>query len=212
MNAVKFLPTAPGRPQIILSGSVDKTIRVWRVYQSQPSADAVDVAEGHTSSVNCFAVTAGSNVVASGSADGTVRIWRFSSTDEECHLQSVQSIILSPKCFPLSLALSTLGSFASQNLILAVAGTRSTIQIYVSNEDALFSHQQNLTGHEGWIRSLNFCRESDLPDSDLLLASASQDKYIRLWRVSRDRRAQSTGADRSPWCFRGISIEQVPHV
>jgi elongator complex protein 2 len=42
-----------------------------------------------------------------------------------------------------------------------------------------------LTGHEAWVRALDFTRESSKSDSDLLLASASQDKYIRLWRFHK---------------------------
>ena len=41
--------------------------------------------------------------------------------------------------------------------------------------------ENSLTGHENWIRSLAFKK---LPNSkDLMLASASQDRYIRLWRI-----------------------------
>ena len=188
VNAVKFFPKEPGQKQIILSGSVDKTIRVWQFDRPPSSAKLVEVLEGHTNSINCFAVNANSNVVASGAADGTVRIWRISFKDESPHLQAIQEIKLSPKCFPLSLALSPSISSTAKNLFLAVAGTRSSIQMYTSNENASFSHQHTLTGHEGWIRSLDFCRESASPDSDLLLASASQDKYIRLWRIAQDRR------------------------
>lgn len=189
VNAVKFVPTELGQAQIILSGSVDKTIRLWRLNKSLRSSELVNVTEGHDSSINCLAVTAGSNCIASGAADGTVKIWRFSSSSVGAHLQYVQTIVLSPRCFPLSLALSTLDTSVPKVHVLAVAGTRSTIQIYISNEEEIFSHQHTLFGHEGWIRSLAFCRETASPDSDLLLASASQDKYIRLWRISRERRA-----------------------
>lgn len=35
------------------------------------------------------------------------------------------------------------------------------------------------------MRAITFTRETSDPESDLLLASASQDKYIRLWRIHR---------------------------
>lgn len=145
--------------------------------------------EGHENSINCFAVFAGSSLVVSGAADGTVKVWRVSPTVESLHVENIQTIRLSPKCFPLCLALSTLECSTPDCFVLAVAGTRSTVQIYVSNEDSHFSHQHTLTGHEAWIRSLAFSREMSLSGGDLFLASASQDKYIRLWRISKDRNA-----------------------
>ena len=145
--------------------------------------------EGHSSSVNCLAVFPGSNVVASGAADGTVKIWRFSIQEMNLHVEQIQHISLSPKFFPLTLALHTLYP-SSQGLVLAVAGTRSTVQVFVASKMGQFSHQVTLTGHEGWIRSLAFSPESRRPDSDILLASASQDKYIRLWRIAKDKITQ----------------------
>jgi elongator complex protein 2 len=50
-----------------------------------------------------------------------------------------------------------------------------------------FSHAISLEGHEDWIRCLSFTSypsSSSSSGADLLLASGSQDNYIRLWRVS----------------------------
>jgi len=94
-------------------------------------------------------------------------------------VELLQSITLSPKFFPLTLAITRLDD---SSLILATAGTKSIVQIYVS-KDNLFDLAATLTGHEGWIRSLTFSQEQTNGGGDLLLASASQDKYVRLWRV-----------------------------
>ena len=88
---------------------------------------------------------------------------------------------------PLTVALSTLDDDA-KGIILAVAGTTNSIQIFTaaageSSTNPEFALQATLPGHENWIRSLDFIREKDEPGSDILLASASQDKYIRLWRI-----------------------------
>lgn len=120
---------------------------------------------------------------ATGASDGTVKIWRLTH-DSECSSIDVallQTITLSPKYFPLNLVLARLDE---SSIVLAVAGTRSTIQIFVSRENH-FQLSATLTGHEGWIRALAFTRENSDANSDLLLASASQDKYIRLWRMHR---------------------------
>ncbi|KAI4714290.1 hypothetical protein J4E89_001740 [Alternaria sp. Ai002NY15] len=182
VNAVKFFPTQVPNVSVLLSGSADNTIRIWRGRRGEPF-DCVKTISDHTQPVTRIAVLPGSDTLATGSSDGTVKIWKlvhdadFGSVDVEL----VQTITLSPKYFPLNLALATLDD---KSTVLAVAGTRSTIQVFVSQEGQ-FQLSATLTGHEGWIRALAFTRETSDPDSDLLLASASQDKYVRLWRLHR---------------------------
>ena len=185
MNAVRFFPNGLEETKIVLSGSVDQTVRVWRFAADLSGAyENVAILEGHTGSVNCLAVLVGSNIVASGAADATIRIWSLNTSDISVGVESLQVIHTRPRFFALALALDYLGT--SGALILAVGGTKSLVHIYITDnnkETTTFSLQASLTGHEGWIRSLDFIPEDGSHRSDLLLASASQDKYIRLWRV-----------------------------
>ncbi|KAL8972840.1 MAG: hypothetical protein Q9183_000315 [Haloplaca sp. 2 TL-2023] len=71
-------------------------------------------------------------------------------------------------------------------MILTAGGTKADIYVYATKSGQLLEHQITLKGHEGWVRSLAISKETDEPESDFLLASASQDKYIRLWRVHRN--------------------------
>lgn len=181
VNAVKFFPTNSSAISILLSGSADNTIRIWHAQNDEKyKYDCVKTVLGHTNSITRIATLPGSDVFASGSSDGTVKIWKllhdelYSSIDVEL----LQTIVLSPKYFPLILALAQLDA---SSMVLATAGTCPTIQIFVSR-DTQFQLSATLTGHEGWIRALDFTRETSDSNSDLLLASASQDKYIRLWR------------------------------
>jgi elongator complex protein 2 len=109
----------------------------------------------------------------------------------------LQTIKPSPKFFPLDLALAS-PSQESNIFILAAAGTRDTIQIFAATctdgGTPEFKHQATLSGHEGWIRSLDFTLEKDGAGSDLLLASASQDKYIRVWRVHQGKQLPALSA------------------
>ncbi|KAJ4376082.1 Elongator subunit elp2 [Neocucurbitaria cava] len=184
VNAVKFFTTDSPDVSILLSGAADNSIRVWRGRKhEQPMFECIKTFAEHTGPITRIATLPGTNLFATGASDGTVKFWKlihdsdFSTIDVELS----QTITLSPKYFPLNLALASLDESSA---ILAVAGTRSTIQIFVS-QNAQFELSATLTGHEGWIRALAFTRETSHSGSDLLLASASQDKYIRLWRVHR---------------------------
>lgn len=156
--------------------------------------------QDHTAPINCIATSSSSHqtsilnkpIFATGAADASIKIWSFDGKE----IKVIQTIKTSPKYFPLAVALSPLGDDGN-TFILASAGTKDIIQIYtgtatpssstgdVTTEHASdFTLQATLTGHEGWIRSLDFTPETPQnPNSDLLLASASQDKYIRLWRI-----------------------------
>ncbi|OCL03621.1 WD40 repeat-like protein [Glonium stellatum] len=182
VNVVKFFPTGLSDNAIILSGSTDKTLRIWRADGSSPTSfELVKTITDHQSPIHCLAAFPGTDVFASGSSDGVIRIWKFihDPTFAKIDVELLQSIILTPKFFPLALDITRLDD---SSLILAAAGTKNIIQIYISRDNR-FDLAATLSGHEGWIRSLTFSQEQANGNGDLLLASASQDKYIRLWRI-----------------------------
>jgi elongator complex protein 2 len=217
VNAVKFFAPSCIKDTLILSGSVDKTVRLWRKLGHQGEYIEIAKLEDHQSSVNCIAVLPSSNVFITGSADGTVKYWRIDNTsaedtqaqEQKIEVKLIQSITLTPKFFPLSAALAALDG---SSILLAVAGTKTTIQIYVSRDDK-FSLAATLTGHEGWIRSLAISKESDDGSGDLLLASASQDRYIRLWRIhqGQDLPAASRAANDPSLGILGKSLSNKAH-
>ncbi|KAL5450199.1 hypothetical protein PMIN07_005122 [Paraphaeosphaeria minitans] len=181
VNAVKYFPTGSVNATVLLSGAADHSLRLWKGRRFESGFDLVKTVTEHKGPITRIATLSGSDVFATGASDGVVKIWKlvhdadFTTVDVEL----IQSISLTPRYFPLAIALAKLDE---TSLVLAVGGTRSTIQIFVSL-DTQFQLSATLTGHEGWIRALDFTKESDDENSDLLLVSASQDKYIRLWRV-----------------------------
>lgn len=196
IKTVKFIPKqSETAPSYVLTGSDDKTIRVWKISRSLEESSNVQTVEAHTGAINCItAVRTSKNdiIVATGAADSTIRIWRFMYSNPDSPLQLFQTLQTNPKFFPLCLAISELGQ-SKGSLILAAGGTRNSIHIFTrdtiisseTNENSVsFSPAAILSGHEGWICSLDIALEKATdPESDLLIASASQDKYIRLWRI-----------------------------
>ncbi|KAI6714284.1 hypothetical protein JHW43_003231 [Diplocarpon mali] len=194
VNAVKFLPESTG---ILLTGSVDKKIKLWRKDPSSERYSCIQTLSEHTNSINCIGVSSrSSKIFVSGAADFTVKVW---SLDEKDVASLQQTINITPRFFPLSLALSSLAG-APESYVLAVAGTKDIIQLYVrdSKDSPDFKLQATLSGHEGWIRSLEISQESLDPNSDLILASASQDKYIRLWRIHQGKELPAAAASADP--------------
>ncbi|KAG6012379.1 hypothetical protein E4U43_007822 [Claviceps pusilla] len=201
VKAVLFLPQdRSDNASYIVSGSDDKTLIVWKESNEEErhQYEAVRTSSEHTAPLNCVtavrvSIQPAKWIMATGAADASIKIW--SLEDDQLHL--LQSIKTTPKFFPLTMSLSTIDGDV---LILAAAGTRETVQILTADltTSAIdFSLQATLHGHEGWVRSLSFTRESNSKDSDLLLASASQDKYIRIWRIHRGTELPSLAASGS---------------
>ncbi|KAI9718954.1 MAG: hypothetical protein M1812_003839 [Candelaria pacifica] len=216
VNAIRFFPTTITEDCIIISGSVDKTLRVWRSDKSSlVGFSSVATLTGHTNSINAIAAITGSSIFVSGSADASIKIWNLQIPEaDKIEVELLQSIALKPRFIPLAIALGKLGT--PESLILAVAGTKNIVQIYVAEnivQGSEFRLEATLTGHEGWVRSLDFRQETGGDGSDLLLASASQDKYIRLWRIHQDEqlRAENATSNDSALGRLGKSLSNKAH-
>ncbi|KAL2177970.1 WD40-repeat-containing domain protein [Thermothelomyces heterothallicus CBS 202.75] len=192
VRAVKFLPRdGGGKVDYLLTGGDDKQLRLWAIDSETRTAACVQTVQEHTEPINCIAALQGpasdnaaaARLFVTGGADATIRIWAF----EAGQVTVAQTIKTTKKYIPLAVALSTLQG-GDGALILAVAGTTNAIQIFTApiaggTSATEFTLQATLPGHENWVRSLDFIREKPEERSDILLASASQDKYIRLWRI-----------------------------
>lgn len=171
------------------------------------------IEDAHAAPINCIAAdkagtasqpttkNSSRQIFATGAADYKIKIWALErravedSADGASPFQIVllQTIQTTPRFFPLCLALVALtdGSEGQQSWMLAAAGTNNRIQIFGGSQSGnngdgvTFELQSTLSGHEGWVRSLDFGWEGKPFASDLLLASASQDKYVRLWRIHK---------------------------
>ncbi|KAH8689689.1 putative RNA polymerase II Elongator subunit [Talaromyces proteolyticus] len=188
VSAVRFLTFPETGTRLLLTGSVDRTIRIWKPNSSDGYYCACTLI-GHTGTINAIAVGNGSNIVASGGADGTARIWRLDIAEDTISAQCLQTISMKPRFFPLALALLPLDlEDPKRPMLLSVGGTTNHVHIYATQntaQDVEFVWGAKLSGHEAWIRSLAFKENTVGTQKDFILASASQDKYIRLWRIHR---------------------------
>jgi elongator complex protein 2 len=117
-------------------------------------------------------------VVVTASADSTIRLFRFNPDEVEGNLEASQVIQLKNNgfCFCVKLFM-----MPKAGLLLAFSTDDDKIHLY-SESNKCFNPTDVLKGHEDWVRGLDFILDSN---SDVLLASSSQDSYIRLWRFSR---------------------------
>ncbi|KAF5016383.1 hypothetical protein F66182_11948, partial [Fusarium sp. NRRL 66182] len=121
VSAVRFVAYPDSKNSLLITGSVDHSIRVWKSIDQSLSYECVCELTGHTGTVNTIAVDNASNVFASGAADGTVRLWKLDIQNDKLSGQLVQTIYMKPRFFPLTMAIQVLDAAdAKKPAVMAV--------------------------------------------------------------------------------------------
>ncbi|CAO3596910.1 unnamed protein product [Absidia cylindrospora] len=186
----------------IISGSANHTAKIWKQNGQQQWVNSATL-EGFTGAVEAIATLHAEKVadeskdlIALGSADGKIRIWERSIQDQDTDQVDCIQVIDCGNKYPMSLALSYLPGTTVP--IIASGHTDKVINIHIYQQKSKsFEKVYTLQGHDNWVRSLAFAtytgepaEQSDgtkthtLQTGDLILASGSQDRYIRIWKIS----------------------------
>ncbi|CAG7852135.1 Nuclear distribution protein PAC1 {ECO:0000255/HAMAP-Rule:MF_03141} AltName: Full=Lissencephaly-1 homolog {ECO:0000255/HAMAP-Rule:MF_03141}; Short=LIS-1 {ECO:0000255/HAMAP-Rule:MF_03141}; AltName: Full=nudF homolog {ECO:0000255/HAMAP-Rule:MF_03141} [Serendipita indica DSM 11827] len=157
VNAVAFSPDSAR----VISGSHDKTIRVWDVATGQPLGEPL---RGHEDSVLAVAFSPDGSLIASCSKDLTIRLWNSATC------QSLGEPLRGHKSWVLTVSFSPDGS-------KIVSGSHDkTIRLW----DAATGQplREPFQGHRDSVSAIGFS-----PDGSQII-SGSWDETIRLWDAS----------------------------
>lgn len=182
VNTVKKLHDLPSPDGVDLaSGSDDATCILWN--SQDPTSPLRFTLKGHTKGVTQVdAFYVGENLlVATGSADSSIKLWRQNGAEFVC-FQTID--LKTGYCF----ALKFFQLPGSGSVMLAYATDNDLIHLYAASGEE-YVLVDKLTGHTDWVRGLDCV--TDVKGEDLLLASASQDGFVRLWRISQREQVQA---------------------
>ncbi|MBW4598706.1 MAG: caspase family protein [Calothrix sp. FI2-JRJ7] len=204
--------------QIIASGSLDKTIKLWNI-----NGKLLRTLTGHTEPVYSVSLAPDGKILASSSVDKTVKLWNVEDGSLiktlEGHTQNVNNVVFSPDGQTLASAssdktikiwsrqdgrlLKTITgynfpiisiAFSPDSKNIAAGGEDKTIKIWDINNGRLL---KTLSEHQGWVNSLNYSKDGKS------LASGSADKNIILWSVSDGKLIKTiSGHTASVWGVR----------
>lgn len=157
--------------QYALSGSWDKTMRLWDLN----TGSTIRTFKGHTKDVNSVAFSGDNRQIVSGSRDKTIKLW---NTLAECkytivddmHTDWVSSVGFSPS--------------AKMPLIVS-AGWDKLVKVWNLNNCKL---RTNLVGHTGVVYTTTVS-----PDGSLC-ASGGKDGTVMLWDVNEGKHLYSLDA------------------
>ncbi|MFB2836606.1 eIF2A-related protein [Floridanema evergladense] len=150
VNCVAFSPNG----QYIVSGSRDKTVRLWDLHGNQIRQPF----KGHTEPINSVAFSPDGQYIISGSQDKTVRLWDLHGnliSQFEGHEANISSV-----------------AFSSDGQYIVSGSRDKTVRLWDLHGNQI---RQPFKGHEDGVISVAFS-----PDGQHIV-SGSRDKTVRLW-------------------------------
>ncbi|MGB3507955.1 MAG: trypsin-like peptidase domain-containing protein [Microcoleaceae cyanobacterium] len=160
VNSVAVTPDE----QLVVSGSDDKTIKIWKLPQNKNTTEItlVRTLTGHSNVVDAVAIAPNGEILASGSWDETIKIWDMSTGELlrtlEGHSGLVNAIAISP-----------------DGKLLASGSKDNTVKLWnLSTGQLLRTIDTN---------SLSVLSVVFSPDGQIL-ASGSSDGMVKLWNLA----------------------------
>ncbi|KAK3421613.1 hypothetical protein EUGRSUZ_G02236 [Eucalyptus grandis] len=183
----------------LLSGDADGAIMLWEYsLLDRKWTHIMQLPQSHKKGVPCITgviISPTDALVASTSSDGTVNIWEVafpSTSGGKCNFTLLESINVGLKPM-VALSLAELPGDAGK-IVLAMGGLDNKVHLYCGERSGKFVRTCELKGHTDWIRSLDFSLPivTDGEPDSILLVSSSQDKGIRIWKMTECNSTAST--------------------
>ncbi|CAL1288982.1 unnamed protein product [Larinioides sclopetarius] len=158
----------------LLVTSADNTASLWKFNETSFTLSCS--LTGHTNVVQkgsgIYSPQDRKLILVTLSTDSSVKIWERDASEVSC-----SQTISFGNGFGLDVKLASLNN----GVIMALSIDDAKLHLYVQDNQGHFIPAVKLIGHEDWIQSIDILKDDK---GDLLIASASQDSYIRIWKIS----------------------------
>jgi hypothetical protein len=153
-----------GDGQLIVSGSWDKTVKVW----SMATGECLWTLEGHHSYVTSVSISGDGKVIVSGSWDKTVKVWSMATGE---YLQTLEG----HHSYVTSVSISGDGQ-------VIVSGSRDkTVKVWsMATGECL----QTLEGHQSDVAQQSDVASVLISGDGMCIVSGSYDKTVKVWSMA----------------------------
>ncbi|GBL98313.1 Elongator complex protein 2, partial [Araneus ventricosus] len=158
----------------LLVTSADNTASLWKF--NGTSFNLSCSLTGHTNVVQkgtgTYSPENGKLIIVTLSTDSSVKIWERNTSEVSC-----SQTISFGNGFGLDVKLASLNN----DVIMALSIDDAKLHLYIQDNQGHFIPAVKLIGHEDWIQSIDILKDDN---GDLMIATASQDTHIRMWKIS----------------------------
>jgi len=165
---VTCLATTASKPDMLISGSRDKTLIIWKLTREQLNyGDAVKSLKGHSHYVSDVVISSDGQFAISSSWDKSLRLWELSSGKTTKRFQDHEKDVLSV-------------AFSSDNRQIVSGSRDKTIKLWNILGECKFTLSEE--GHQGWVSCVRFSsatQQQPLP----LIVSAGWDRVVKVWNL-----------------------------
>lgn len=190
-----LLYTRASTNNYLITGSNDKTVILWEILGDKLRLKTV--LRGHSLGIVALgSVNPDWNpnqlIFASADSNNEIKIWEM----RDSQVELVTTINTKPH---ITLALCFGYLPQTDHLMLFAGGTDHKLHAYL-RKGSVFERVVSIGGHTDWIRSIKVIKYTGLTSEtkktgfckdDMVIATASQDKYIRIWKLCKADTIQS---------------------
>jgi guanine nucleotide-binding protein subunit beta-2-like 1 protein len=154
-------------PDVIVSGSRDKTVVIWNITRESETQYGVPrrALTGHSHFVQDLAISSDGQFALSGSWDATLRLWdlNYGTTTRRFvgHTKDVLSV-----------------AFSADNRQIVSGSRDRTIKLWNTLGECKYTIEEN--GHTEWVSCVRFSPNTNNP----MIVSAGWDKLVKVWNLS----------------------------
>lgn len=164
---VTCIATSSENPDMLLSGSRDKTLLIWNLTREgeQNYGQTKRRLTGHSHFVQDLVISSDGQFALSGSWDGTLRLWdlNFGTTTRRFvgHQKDVLSV-----------------AFSADNRQIVSGSRDKTIKLWNTLGECKYTIDEN--GHTEWVSCVRFSPNTSNP----IIVSGGWDKLVKVWNLT----------------------------
>jgi len=161
---VTSIATSAENPDLLLTGSRDKTLTVWTITRDEAYGVPKRSLTGHSHFIQDIVISSDGQFALSGSWDGTLRLWDLALGTTTRRFVGHSKDVLSV-------------AFSADNRQIVSASRDKTIKLWNTLGECKYTIEEN--GHTEWVSCVRFSPNPQSP----IIVSAGWDKVVKVWNL-----------------------------